>query len=81
MATSPLFAGRRRTGAMAMEDSMLSTSRGKQHLLIDCPRCAVRVIKIRSKQPETYGEVFFKCPNNIKASESCSHLRLLPSIL
>ncbi|WVZ68429.1 hypothetical protein U9M48_017366 [Paspalum notatum var. saurae] len=34
--------------------------------LVNCPHCRVPVIRITSKKKETYGEVFFKCPNNVK---------------
>ncbi|KAG2643700.1 hypothetical protein PVAP13_2KG347973 [Panicum virgatum] len=31
-----------------------------------CSVCGVQLIRIRSKQPETYGQYFVKCPNNIR---------------
>ncbi|CAN6340751.1 unnamed protein product [Urochloa humidicola] len=56
--------------------STASAGGGKQLPLVDCPRCGIPVIMIRSKQRETYGEVFFKCPNNIKDdSRTCGFIR------
>ncbi|CAL4958064.1 unnamed protein product [Urochloa decumbens] len=53
-----------------------SGSRGNQLRLVDCPRCGVPVVKIRSKQRETYGQFFFKCPNNIREdSRTCGFIR------
>ncbi|KAG2577797.1 hypothetical protein PVAP13_6NG172300 [Panicum virgatum] len=37
---------------------------GNQLRLVDCPNCKCRLICIRSKQPETFNQLFFKCPNN-----------------
>ena len=34
----------------------------------ECPSCRVSLIRIRSKQPESYNEIFVKCPNNITVS-------------
>ncbi|CAL4947848.1 unnamed protein product [Urochloa decumbens] len=56
--------------------STASASGGKQLPLVECPSCGIPVIKIRSKQKETYGELFFKCPNNIKEdSRTCGFIR------
>ncbi|CAO2038641.1 unnamed protein product [Urochloa humidicola] len=56
--------------------STASGSRGNQLRFIDCPSCGVPVVKIRSKQKETYGQFFFKCPNNIKGDPStCGFIR------
>ena len=52
-------------GNVGLRVSSAASSR-KELRLIDCPHCGVPVIKIRSKKKETFGEVFFKCPNNIK---------------
>ncbi|TVU40184.1 hypothetical protein EJB05_13635, partial [Eragrostis curvula] len=37
-------------------------------LLIDCPQCFIPTIRLVSRQPETYGQVFYKCENNSKIS-------------
>ncbi|CAO2037880.1 unnamed protein product [Urochloa humidicola] len=56
--------------------SMASGSKGNQLQLIECPSCGVPVVKIRSNQKETYGQFFFKCPNNIKGDPStCGFIR------
>ncbi|CAO2141812.1 unnamed protein product [Urochloa humidicola] len=56
--------------------STASASGGKQLPLVDCPKCGITMIKIYSKQKETYGELFFKCPNNIKEdSRTCGFIR------
>ncbi|CAL4955249.1 unnamed protein product [Urochloa decumbens] len=56
--------------------STMSASGGKHLRLVECPKCGVPVVKIRSKQKETYGELFFKCPNNIKGdSRTCGFIR------
>ncbi|XP_066353945.1 uncharacterized protein [Miscanthus floridulus] len=34
--------------------------------LVDCPKCRIQLVRITSKQRETYGKTFVKCPNNIK---------------
>ncbi|CAN6172315.1 unnamed protein product [Urochloa humidicola] len=53
-----------------------STGSGSQPRLIDCPKCHVRVVKIRSKQKETFNQVFYKCPNNIREDPStCGFIR------
>jgi DNA-directed RNA polymerase subunit RPC12/RpoP len=60
-----------RPGGSSMKQgssSTLSGMTGKQLPLIECPRCGVRVVKIRSKQPQSYDEMFFKCPNSINVS-------------
>jgi len=36
--------------------------------LIDCPKCRVPVVQLRSKKPESYGKIFYKCPNNYPVS-------------
>jgi hypothetical protein len=44
--------------------------------LVDCPRCGVRLVRIRSKKPETYGEVIYKCPTLVPSFGSifyCHH--------
>ena len=38
-------------------------SQGNHVRLEDCPFCRCRLICIRSKQPDTYNELFYKCPN------------------
>ena len=43
-------------------------SQGNHVRLEDCPFCRCRLICIRSKQPDTYNELFYKCPNNVKVS-------------
>ncbi|CAN6287511.1 unnamed protein product [Urochloa humidicola] len=56
--------------------STVSGSKGKPLRLVNCPRCGVRVITIRSKKAESYDELFFKCPNNIKDdSRTCRFFR------
>ncbi|CAO2038332.1 unnamed protein product [Urochloa humidicola] len=56
--------------------SMASGNRGNQLQLVDCPKCGVPVVKIRSKQRETYRQVFFKCPNNIREDpRTCGFIR------
>ncbi|KAL6643365.1 hypothetical protein ACP70R_006058 [Stipagrostis hirtigluma subsp. patula] len=49
-----------------MEASGSSTNEAQDLPLVDCPRCKIPVIRRRSKQPGTYGRVFYKCENNIK---------------
>ncbi|TVU26215.1 hypothetical protein EJB05_28752 [Eragrostis curvula] len=50
-----------------MKASSGSSSYGKKELpLIRCPDCNVRVIKLRIKQPRSYNQIFYKCPNNIE---------------
>jgi hypothetical protein len=34
-----------------------------------CPFCRVQLVRIRSKQRETYGQMFVKCPYSVKVSE------------
>ena len=41
---------------------------GKWLRLVDCPNCKCRLICIRSKQPETFNQLFFKCPYNVRVS-------------
>jgi len=36
--------------------------------LIDCPKCRVPVVQLRSKKLESYGKIFYKCPNNYPVS-------------
>uniref|UniRef100_A0A0A9CFI2 Uncharacterized protein n=1 Tax=Arundo donax TaxID=35708 RepID=A0A0A9CFI2_ARUDO len=36
--------------------------------LIDCLNCGIPVVRIRSKQIESYGKVYYKCENNIRVS-------------
>ena len=43
-------------------------SQGNRLCLEDCPNCGCRLICIRSKQPDTMNQLFFKCPNNVKVS-------------
>jgi hypothetical protein len=52
---------------VTMSSSTAATgSKGKRLPLVDYQRCGVRVVMIRSKQEESYGEVLYKCPNNVK---------------
>ncbi|CAO2184802.1 unnamed protein product [Urochloa humidicola] len=56
--------------------STFASKQGKELPLVECPHCCVRVVKIKSKQRETYGQLFFKCPNNIKGdSTTCGFIR------
>ena len=65
----------------ASASGLSSTASGRVPLG-KCPSCHVSLIRIRSKQPETYNEIFVKCPNNIRvsavhlASEFCATLVL-----
>jgi len=36
--------------------------------LIDCPKCRVPIVQLRSKKLESYGKIFYKCPNNYPVS-------------
>jgi hypothetical protein len=45
---------------------------GNQPRLVECPECAIREIRIRSKQPTTYDQVFYKCPNNMRVRIACT---------
>ncbi|CAN6341816.1 unnamed protein product [Urochloa humidicola] len=64
-----------RAGSSPMKGSS-SASAGKEPRLVDCPKCRVRVVKIRSKQREKYGQVFYKCPNNCREDPStCGFIR------
>ena len=47
---------------------------GNQPRLVECPECAIREIRIRSKQPTTYDQVFYKCPNNMRVRIACTLL-------
>jgi len=40
--------------------------RAEMSQLAMCSVCGVQLIRIRSKQPETYGQYFVKCPNSIR---------------
>ena len=57
---------------MKSASSSASRSRGKGEgealSLIDCPKCRVPVVQLRSKKPESYGKIFYKCPNNYPVS-------------
>ena len=60
---------------MRFEASSASRSRGRISAyegeslpLIDCPQCKIPVVKLRSKKRESYGMVFYKCPNNFPVS-------------
>ncbi|CAO2045201.1 unnamed protein product [Urochloa humidicola] len=70
-----------RVGSSPMRTSSSSTATGSGYggkllRLVECPSCGVRVVKIRSKQKETYGQFFFKCPNNIKGDpRMCGFIR------
>ncbi|CAL5080690.1 unnamed protein product [Urochloa decumbens] len=56
--------------------STTSGSGGKHLRLVECPKCGVPVVKIRSKQKETYEELFSKCLNNIKGDpRTCGFIR------
>ncbi|CAN6351552.1 unnamed protein product [Urochloa humidicola] len=77
---SRVNAGMREGGSPLKQASGSSSSfggrKGKELLLVECPQCCVRLIKIKSKQRETYGQVFFKCPNNIKGDlTTCGFIR------
>ncbi|CAL5050856.1 unnamed protein product [Urochloa decumbens] len=62
--------------ARGSPSSSTAGSRGNQVRLVDCPKCGVPVVKIRSKQRETYGQFFFKCPNNIREDlRTCRFIR------
>ena len=56
---------------MRSEASSASRSRsrpeGEPLPLIDCPQCGIPVVKLRSKKRDSYGMVFYKCPNNFPA--------------
>ena len=61
--------------SMRFEASSASRSRGRISAyegeslpLIDCPQCKIPVVKLRSKKRESYGMVFYKCPNNFPVS-------------
>ena len=51
-----------------MKSAASSGSRGRVEgeplPLIDCPKCRVPVVQLRSKKLESYGKIFYKCPNN-----------------
>ncbi|KAJ1259322.1 hypothetical protein BS78_10G144900 [Paspalum vaginatum] len=52
------------------------SSREEGLRLIDCPHCSDGIIKIRSKKDGTYGDVYYKCPNNIWVDPtSCPFIR------
>jgi len=65
---------------MRSEASSASRSRsrpeGEPLPLIDCPQCGIPMVKVRSKKRDSYGMVFYKCPNNFPVSliriEVCS---------
>lgn len=65
---------------MRSEASSASRSRsrpeGEPLPLIDCPECGIPLVKLRSKKRDSYGMVFYKCPNNFPVSliriEVCS---------
>ncbi|CAN6272415.1 unnamed protein product [Urochloa humidicola] len=62
--------------AAAGSSSSFGGRKGKELPLVECPHCCVRVVKIKSKQRETYDQVFFKCPNNIKGDQTtCGFIR------
>ncbi|CAN6294033.1 unnamed protein product [Urochloa humidicola] len=62
--------------ATSRSTATASASGSKQLCLVECPSCGVPVVKIRSKQKETYGQFFFKCPNNIKGDpRTCGFIR------
>lgn len=51
-------------------------SQGNRLRLEDCPNCGCRLICIRSKQPETFNQMFFKCPNNVRGDpNTCGWIR------
>ncbi|KAG8100638.1 hypothetical protein GUJ93_ZPchr0013g35060 [Zizania palustris] len=50
-----------------------STNQGENLQLIDCPRCCIPVVKLRSKRAETFNWVFYKCPNNFQNDDTCSY--------
>ncbi|KAJ1278282.1 hypothetical protein BS78_04G068200 [Paspalum vaginatum] len=54
-----------------------SAGSGRQEpRLIDCPKCGIPLIKIKSKKEETFGEVFIKCPNNMQGDPTtCGFIR------
>ncbi|TVU29972.1 hypothetical protein EJB05_21571, partial [Eragrostis curvula] len=45
--------------------------------LIDCPQCFIPIIRLVSRQPETYGPVFYKCENNSKVDPFSCHFSSL----
>jgi hypothetical protein len=53
-------------GIATTSSTAVNNCKGKRLHLVDYPSCGVCVVMIRSKQDETYGEVFYKCPNNVK---------------
>ena len=67
---------------MKSASSSVSRSRGwgegEPMPLIDCPKCRFPIVQLRSKKPESYGKIFYKCPNNYPASvihtASCDRL-------
>ncbi|CAL5073322.1 unnamed protein product [Urochloa decumbens] len=73
--------GSMRGGGSPLKAALGSSStfggkQGKELPLLECPNCCVRVVKIKSKQRETYDQVFFKCPNNIRGdSTTCGFIR------
>ncbi|KAJ1294681.1 hypothetical protein BS78_01G164500 [Paspalum vaginatum] len=54
-----------------------SVGSGRQEpRLIDCPKCGIPLIKIKSKKEETFGEVFIKCLNNMQGDPTtCGFIR------
>ncbi|RLM80405.1 GRF zinc finger family protein [Panicum miliaceum] len=46
---------------------------GEPLLLIDCPKCQIPVVQLRSKKTESYGRIFYKCPNNFMEDETCGN--------
>ena len=57
---------------MKSASSSASRSRGKGEgealSLIDCPKCRVPVVQLRSKKPESYRKIFYKCSKNYPVS-------------
>ncbi|KAL6894520.1 hypothetical protein ACP4OV_008618 [Aristida adscensionis] len=48
--------------------------------LVNCRTCEIPVVRLRSKRPESYGEVLFKCENDIKndKNKTCNFYKWAP---
>ncbi|TVU00961.1 hypothetical protein EJB05_53618, partial [Eragrostis curvula] len=52
--------------------SISSMPQMRQLPIIDCPGCRIRLIRLQSRQPDTWGKVFYKCVNHDRDDpESC----------
>jgi hypothetical protein len=61
----------RRAGSSSSRTAGAASSSGTRRGVTQelCPFCRVKLVRIRSKQPETYGKMFLKCPYSVKVSE------------